>query len=246
MARRLGWYGHLSLCSLPVLTRPPAKQAASLNTLALAPILHYLHTYQPSHAPLLPTLGAYTAIELASVYLPLKFLRPSPQRRHSTDSTRTFTALLICSIYQLSVHLASNYFLTTYLLGAGWDLESTVRVHAPADAAVLIRGLLMLPIGYAASDVIFFTEDAAEKEDGEALRGLVGIVKGLWRKLSPRTRGIVKRTLAVVVYQTAGAVKSASSVKGGNWQGAAAMSGVWAASTLLVGAVLGWVGNVDL
>ena len=102
----------------------------------------------------------------------------------------------------------------------------------------------MLPIGAAVSEVIFFGQDEVEKEDGEVARGVLGCVKGLWRKLGPRGRGVVKRTLAVVVAQVGGAMGSAGTVKGGNLYGALGLGAVWTVATVIVGGVLGWVGNV--
>ncbi|KAI5804457.1 hypothetical protein EDC01DRAFT_716007 [Geopyxis carbonaria] len=229
-----------------------AREAACLSTLSLAPTLHYLHTYQPGHAPLVPTLSVSTLIDIISVYLPLKFLRPSTTstpRRKSTDSTRLFTALLASSVYQLCLHVASAKFLTTWLLSAGWDLESVARAHSAPEAILLTKALMMLPIGWAISDVVFFSDndisEIPEPKDGEIAKGIWAMVARTWMRLSPRTRNIVKRTFVVAAYQVGGATSGASIIKGGNYQGAAGMSSVWASSTTIVGLVLAWVGNIQ-
>ncbi|CCX17413.1 hypothetical protein FPQ18DRAFT_275131 [Pyronema domesticum] len=227
-----------------------ATQAASLSALSLAPGLHYFHTYHPSHAPLVPTLATSTAIDILSVYLPMRFLRPRANKRDSTpDGTHMMTALLTSVVYQLLLQVATKKFLTSWLLENGWVLESVAGVHTVSEGLMLTRAIMMLPIGWAATEVIFSSETEktkVKKEDiEEDFSGLFGVILKLWMtKLSPRTRKVVKRTLLVAAYQTAGASAGvAGTVKGGNIMGATGLSGVWAASTIVVGAVLGWVGR---
>ncbi|KAF8251861.1 hypothetical protein K440DRAFT_658492 [Wilcoxina mikolae CBS 423.85] len=225
-----------------------ATQAASLSALSLAPGLHYFHTYHPSHAPLVPTLAASTAIDVLSVYLPLRFLRPhSNKRESSADGTRVTAAILTSVIYQLVLQVAAKKFLTSWLLGSGWNLESVASVHTVTEALMLTRAMMMLPIGWAATEVIFSSDgEKVKKQDVEEdFKGLLGCIQRMWMtKLSPKTRKVVKRTLLVTAYQTAGATAGvAGTVKGGDLVGAAGLSGVWAVATAIVGIVLGWVGS---
>jgi len=222
-----------------------ATQAASLSVLSLAPGLHYFHTYHPSHAPLVPTLAASTAIDVLSVYLPLRFLRPHRNERESRkDASRATAALLTSVIYQLVLQVAAKKFLTAWLLGAGWTLESVQSVHSVSEALLLTRALMMLPIGWAATEVIFLSN--RETEEGgsdQSYGGLFGWLVKIWMtKLSAKTRKVAKRTLLVAAYQAAGATAGvAGTVKGGDVVGAAGLSGVWVVATAVVGTVLGWV-----
>lgn len=215
---------------------------------SLAPLLHYFHTYQPSYSPVVPGLSAPIIINMLSVYLPLRFLRASKaSRRPFLDQTRFLASLLTSSIYQLVLQAASARFLTTWLIGSGWDLESVARAHSTTEAMILVRAAMMLPMGAAVADIIFFShQDEREvKREGE-LEGLIGwVVKQWMTRLAPRTRRLIKRSLLVATYQAAGVtVIVAQTVKGGNLVGAAGMSGVWAVATAAVGVVLGWVGRV--
>jgi hypothetical protein len=159
------------------------------------------------------------------------------------------TALLTSVMYQLLLQVATKKFLTSWLLENGWVLESVAGVHTVSEGLMLTRAIMMLPIGWAATEVIFSSETEktkVKKEDiEEDFSGRFGAILKLWMtKLSPRTRKVVKRTLLVAAYQTAGASAGvAGTVKGGNIMGATGLSGVWAASTIVVGAVLGWVGR---
>jgi hypothetical protein len=224
-----------------------------LSILSLAPGLHYFHTYHPSHAPLFPTLSASTAIDALAVYLPLRFLRPENNKRSGpTDSARVTAALLTSVIYQLTLQVAAKKFLTLWLIGAGWELESVVGVHLVTEALMLTRAIMMLPIGWAATEVIYFSDKKGKRdvEDIESIeedaKGLFGLIVRMWiKKLSPKTRKVIKRTALVAVYQAAGATAGvAGTVKGGNLVGAAGLSGVWIVATTIVGIVLGWVGEV--
>lgn len=227
-----------------------ASQAAALNVLSLAPGLHYSHTYHPSHAPLLKTLAPLTAINIISIYLPLRFLRPESNKRSGiANATSTITALLSSIIYQLVLQVAATKFLTIWLLSSGWNLESVTNVHAVTEGVLLTRAVMMLPIGYAATDIIFADEvqdKEVEKKDQKGFVGFAGWFQRLWMtKLSPRTRKIIKRTIMVAIYQAAGATAGvAGTVKGGDLHGAVGLSGVWVVATTIVGAVFGWVGRV--
>ncbi|KAI5847795.1 hypothetical protein DFP73DRAFT_474506 [Morchella snyderi] len=245
-----------------------ATQAASLVMLSLAPTMHYMHTFQPSHSPLIPTLAVVAAGDLLSLYLPLLFLRQSPPNPKSTptkkenkilDTTRLLTTLLTSTLYQLVLHSTGKKFLVGWLISSGWDIESVVRVHDAPEGVLLARSFLMIPIGWAASEIIFYSPNDAtdsaittyppvEKNEGpgEEATGVWAYILRLWLKsLSPRGRKIVKRTLLVAAYQGVSAtVALAGTVKGGDFKGAMGISGVWTLATVLVGAVLGWVGYV--
>lgn len=124
---------------------------------------------------------------------------------------------------------------------------------------MLVRAAMMIPVGWAASEIIFYSPNdssdsavtshpAIGKKDGpdEGQTGVWGYIVRLWIKsLSPRARKIVRRTLLVAVYQSVNStVTLAGTVKGGDLRGAAGVSGVWTLATVVVGAVLGWVGTV--
>jgi len=225
-----------------------AYQAASLSALSLMPGLYYFHTYHPSHAPLLPTLVVSSAVNILSVYLPMRFLRPGSYKRYG-NTTRNTTALLSAVIYELVLQVASKRFLTTWLLGSGWELESVASVHTFNEALLLTHALTMLPIGYAATDMIFYSYGDGKKQgtsEEEDFKGLLGYVMWLWvKKLSPRTRRVIKRTSLVATYQAAAAAAGvAGTVKGGNLVGAAGLGATWAVATAIVGLVLGWVGKL--
>ncbi|KAF8543881.1 hypothetical protein BDD12DRAFT_801609 [Trichophaea hybrida] len=205
------------------------------------PLLSHL---PPFACPLAPTLAASTAIDVLSVYLPLRFLRPrSNKRESSADGTRVTAAILTSVIYQLVLQVAAKKFLTSWLLGSGWNLESVASVHTVTEALMLTRAMMMLPIGWAATEVIFSSDgEKVKKQDVEEdFKGLLGCIQRMWMtKLSPKTRKVVKRTLLVAAYQTAGATAGvAGTVKGGDIVGAAGLSGVWAVATAIVGIVLG-------
>ena len=129
-------------------------------------------------------------------------------------------------------------------------MESVASVHNVTEAMLLTRALMMLPIGWAATEVIFFSEeDKKQRSAGEGIeddfKGLFGFLVKMWMtKLSPRTRRLVQRTAMVAAYQAAGATAGvAGTVQGGDLTGAAGLSGVWAVATGVVGLVLGWVGK---
>lgn len=110
---------------------------------------------------------------------------------------------------------------------------------------------MMIPLGWAISEIIFYSPDtstAPEKKEGpdEGQTGMWAYLVRLWIKsLSPRNRKIVRRTLLVAVYQSVNStVTLAGTVKGGDMRGAAGVCGVWTVATVVVGAVLGWVGSV--
>lgn len=262
---RLGWYFPLLASTFYQYRQTDgtetATHAAYLMTLSLAPALHYSHTYQPSHAPLLPTLTVATLIDAASIYIPLRFLRISPKSvtppKPEPQATRLLTALLSSSIYQLVLYSSAKKFLSSWLLTCGWDIESVERVHDASEAVLLVRALMMMPVGWAVSNIISYSPSDSpestitmEPTPGNAnLRdysGVWGCIVGLWmKKLSPRTRKIVKRTLLIAGYQSISSVVGlAGTVKGGNMAGAAGISGVWTAATMAVGVVLYWVGKV--
>lgn len=235
----------------------------------MTPSMHFMHTYQPTHSSLIPTLAATTAIEVLSVYLPLLFLRargsgdstttPIKKENRFFDSTRLVNTLLTSTIYQLILYTASMKFLTTWLIQSGWELESVARVHDVSEGVLLVRAAMMIPVGWAASEIIFYSPNdssdstmtshpAPEKKEGpdEGQTGVWAYIVRLWIKsLSPRARKIVRRTLLVAVYQSVNStVTLAGTVKGGDLRGAAGVSGVWTLATVVVGAVLGWVGTV--
>lgn len=230
--------------------------------LSMAPGMHFMHTYQPTHSPLFPTLAVTTAIDVLSVYLPLLLLRPQGSRDSTAtptkkenrffDSTRLVNTLLTSTIYQLILYTASMKFLTTWLIQSGWELESVARVHDVSEGVLLARAAMMVPVGWAASEIIFYSpndsSDSAEKKEGpgEGQTGVWAYIVRLWIKsLSPRARKIVRRTLLVAAYQSVNStVTLAGTVKGGDLRGAGGVSGVWTLSTVVVGAVLGWVGTV--
>lgn len=195
----------------------------------------------------MPTLAASTAIDVLSVYLPLRFLRPHSNERESRkDASRVTAALLASVIYQLVLQVAAKKFLTAWLLAAGWTLESVQSVHVVSEALLLTRALMMLPIGWAATEVIFLPngdKQGGKDGDDQSYRGLLGWLVKIWMtKLSSKTRKVVKRTLLVAAYQAAGATAGvAGTVKGGDLTGAAGLSGVWVVATTIVGIVLGWV-----
>jgi len=226
-----------------------ATQAASLSMLSLAPGLHYSYTYHPTHSPLVPTLTVSTLIDVLSVYLPMRFLRPDNNARSSASgSARITTALLISMIYQFVLQVASKKFLTTWLIGAGWELESVGSVYLVTEALMLLRAIMMLPVGWAVTEVFSGGENKQTKAEGieEDVGGLLDWIGKMWmEKLSLKTRKILKRTALVAAYQAAGATAGvAATVKGGDLMGAAGLSGVWVGATAIVGVVLGWVGDV--
>lgn len=117
----------------------------------------------------------------------------------------------------------------------------------------------MIPVGWAASEIIFYSPNnasdsavtphpAPEKNEGppDDMTGFWAYLWRLWIKsLSPRSRKVVRRTLLVATYQSVSStVLLAGTVKGGDLRGAAGVSGVWTVATVVVGAVLGWVGKV--
>lgn len=134
-----------------------------------------------------------------------------------------------------------------------------MRVHDAPEGVLLARAVMMIPVGWAASEIIFYSPNdssdsavtshpAPEKVEGptEDATGVCAYLVRLWiRSLSPRSRKIVKRTLLVAAYQSVSStVALAGTVKGGDLRGAAGVSGVWKLATLVVGTVLGWVGKV--
>jgi hypothetical protein len=152
-------------------------------------------------------------------------------------------------IYQLTLQVGAKKFLTSWLLGAGWELESVESVHNVTEAQMLTRALMMLPIGWAATEVILTADGQAKKPRAEGIeedaKGLMACLVKMWLKLSPKTRKVIKRTAVVAAYQAAGATGGvAATAKGGDWVGAAGLSGVWVAATTIVGLVLGWVGEI--
>lgn len=248
---------------------PPssATQAASLHLLSRAPILHFTHTYDPLNAPLFPTLTVETLIHLLAVYLPLRFLRAGSASSSSSSSSRRGPAfdfpritqsLFAASIYQLALHVASEKFLTDWLLRCGWEMEQwgATKIGYAPETLNFTRTGLMLPVGWAMTEILGYRSDKEEaleararsgaragdaEEEEDVVGGLLSFFARSWMKLRPETRRVVRRTALVAVYQAFGATSGASQLKSGNLVGALGMGGVWAVATLLVGPALGWV-----
>ncbi|KAA8912781.1 hypothetical protein FN846DRAFT_932779 [Sphaerosporella brunnea] len=227
-----------------------ATNAAYLSILSLAPSLHFFHNYYPSRAPLFPTLSISTAIDALSVYIPIRVLRPEPNKITPVDATCATTSMLASLLYQLTLQIASK-FLTPWLLLTGWELDSVENVYAVNEGLILSRALMMMPIGWAATEVLYAPESKRKstqvKSSGieEDLTGLMGSVEAMWLKLSPKTRKVIKRTALIAAYQAAGVtVGVAGTVKGGNLSGAVMLAAAWTVATITVGGVLAWVGRV--
>ncbi|TGZ84350.1 hypothetical protein EX30DRAFT_338883 [Ascodesmis nigricans] len=228
-----------------------ATQASALHILSRAPILHFTHTYDPLHAPLVPSVLAETLIHLLSVYLPLRFLRPSTTKKtFSCDLSRIVQSLFAASIYQLALHVASEKFLTDWLIKNGWEMEQwgATRIGYAVETLNFTRTGLMLPVGWAMAEILGYKskqeelqEAKDEDEDEDVVEGLLGYFLNNWRKLRPETRRVIRRTVLVMTYQVFGATSDASQLKGGNFFGAVGIGGAWVVSTLLVGPALGWV-----
>lgn len=112
------------------------------------------------------------------------------------------------------------------------------------EAVLLGRAVMMLPVAWAAAEVLFPEEGRVEEEAGKLCAGRAG---RLWRRaLSEKSRRVVERTALVAVYQVLGATAGvAGTVKGGELVGAAGLAGVWVLATGVVGGVLGWVGKEE-
>lgn len=131
-----------------------------------------------------------------------------------------------------------------------------MRVHDAPEAVLLARAMMMMPVGWAATEIIFYSPngptdstipaDPAPEEITQDYTGVWGFFLRMWmNRLSPRSRKIIKRTLLITSYQgISSVVRLAGTVKGGDLRGAAGVSGVWAVATMIVGAVLCWVGRV--
>lgn len=200
-------------------------------------------------------------IHLLAVYLPLRFLRAgsassSSRRSPAFDFPRITQSLFAASIYQLALHVASEKFLTDWLLRCGWEMEQwgATKIGYAPETLNFTRTGLMLPVGWAMTEILSHRSEkeealeararsgaAAEDAEEDVVGGLLKYFAKSWMKLRPETRRVIRRTALVAVYQAFGATSGASQLKSGNLVGALGMGGVWAVATLLVGPALGWV-----
>ncbi|KAJ5684120.1 uncharacterized protein N7477_000465 [Penicillium maclennaniae] len=209
------------------------------------------------------------AITIASTVIPFALLR-QPSSVHDLSHapsgavanrtilqdhlTTIYTTLTATSIFSVMLYASYATWLPVQLVMHFESIPDISAAHAgPAGLPVLF--LTLIPVGYAVRDFLFVSsagnsrssaEDNAnlEERQGEVL--FMSLYRKTWGQLSVKTRILASRTLLLAsvillntVVQVAGTVQNVSVV------GAFVWGSVWAAATLVVGGVFGWVEAVD-
>ncbi|KAG2412266.1 hypothetical protein HFD88_009823 [Aspergillus terreus] len=173
--------------------------------------------------------------------------------------TTIYTTVAATAIFTTVLSLSYASFLPTRLVLHFQDIPDITAVHAGPEGLPILF-LALLPAGCAARDFLFVSSAGAvtaEKEkkqkgagqqdaprEGEYLA--CAVYRKTWGRLSTKTKVLAGRTLvlaAVLLLNTI--VQVAGTVKGVDVEGAAVWGGVWAAGTVAVGTLFGWIEGVD-
>ncbi|KAL5357856.1 hypothetical protein BJX96DRAFT_28854 [Aspergillus floccosus] len=172
--------------------------------------------------------------------------------------TTIYTTVAATAIFTTVLYLSYASFLPTRLVLHFQDIPDITAVHAGAEGLPILF-LALLPAGCAARDFLFVSSAGAataEKEkkkaagqedaprEGEYLA--CAVYRKTWGRLSTKTKVLAGRTLilaAVLLLNTI--VQVAGTVNGVDVEGAAVWGGVWAAATVVIGTLFGWIEGVD-
>lgn len=165
------------------------------------------------------------------------------------DRTITFyTTVAATSIFTVVLYASYYTWLPAQLVVHFESIPDISAAHAgPAGLPVLF--LTLIPSGYAARDFLFVSSMGHEngaRAERESQYIVLSAYYKLVDKLSVKTRILAARTsiLAAGVFlntvvQVAGTIDSVSV------EGASMWAGVWTVATLSVGAVFGWIEDVE-
>ncbi|KAJ5103452.1 hypothetical protein N7532_003981 [Penicillium argentinense] len=168
-------------------------------------------------------------------------------------ATTIYTILAATSIFSVILYSSYATWLPAQLVVHFESLRDISAAHAgPAGLPVLF--VTLIPAGYAVRDFLFVSstghsEDAADKEQTASREDeylVVDWYRKTWCQLSTKTRILASRTLILatcVLLNTT--VQIAGTIQNVSVQGAATWGGLWAVSTLAIGATFGWIEAVD-
>ncbi|OCL08082.1 hypothetical protein AOQ84DRAFT_293849 [Glonium stellatum] len=244
----VGWYGKYDDLDITWLT-----------LLTHAPVLYLLQTfYFISPTTALTNL----AIDLASVALPTKLLRPrsalhNPNAPKSAVPNRNIihsfqvilsTTLLGTAIYSVVLYTALKAGLLTFMV-THFDLPTV----APAHSVSLIQLVAALfPVGWAVRGFLLAPSlgvqthlgDAKASAFNPATASLAETLRHNVWGWSKQTKVLLTRTAVVAAMVAANTTVRVSALEGTDAVGALGYAGVWVLAGALSAVMFGWVGDV--
>ncbi|OCK76692.1 hypothetical protein K432DRAFT_335209 [Lepidopterella palustris CBS 459.81] len=231
----------------------------SLTLLVQAPQLYLLLTYYtiPRSA-----LALRLAIEVASVALPTKLLRPrsvihNPNAPSAAVPNRilinSFQVMASCTVlaagsYALAIYAASYFGLPTFIV-QHFEVVTVANAH---ESTIFSLAILFIPVGWAAQMFLLTPSWGAQTKLGDAAASAFNpttaslgetVKHNVWG-WSKRTKALAKQTAVVLVMVYVNTVHKVSTLEGTDPIGAVGYAGIWVAANVLVAAMFEWVGKV--
>jgi hypothetical protein len=234
---------------------------ASLILLTRSPYYFLLTTFydlSPS------TVLLYLGIDVFSVQLPFSCLRhrlPAHSSKSTSSEIRNASIVHDTTIYILNILLASSIYavviyasfskwLPVYLIGHFKDIPNLEKAHTVMLPALFAA---FVPLGWASHTFLFSPSTAAGRsladlKNEKFNRATATLSEPVRRNIwgwKKGTKVLLERTLVLsTMVGLTTWIRVWGTVEGAEPLGAAGWAGVWAASCLMEGVVLGWVGEV--
>lgn len=205
-------------------------------------------------------------IDTLTTYVPFRLLRPLSLAHSASSSQRSvaiankdivtdytiqsFTTILAATIYSVTLYTAYVTYLPVYLVTYFEGIPSVAATHSATPIALLPLTLLF---GLAAKSFIFTPAVAASPSLADAKAAAFNpatatLSETFWYNVwgfSPKTKVVIKRTLALVLVSGINTfVQTFVTVEGVEAIGAVAYSAIWSTAAAITGAALGVVGSV--
>lgn len=244
----VGWYGKYDDLDITWLT-----------LLTHAPVLYLLQIfYFISPTTALTNL----AIDLASVALPTKLLRPRsalhnpnapksavPNRNiiHSFQVTLS-TTLLGTAIYSVVLYTALKAGLVTFMV-THFDLPTVEPAHSVSLPQLVIA---LAPVGWAVRGFLLAPSLGAQTHIGDAKASAFNPATATFTETlrqnvwgwSKQTKVLLTQTAVLATMVAANTAVQVSALEGTDVVGAVGYAGVWVLAGLLSAVMFGWVGDV--
>jgi hypothetical protein len=226
---------------------------AALSLLSYGPSLYLLNSFYEISAT---TIGSSLLIDILTVYIPFRLLRPLSPAHSASASTpiaksidiQVYTTVLAGIIYSLAIYISYVLFLPEYLVTYFSDLPTIEVAHRATYLTLLpvtlifgaaIRSFIFTP---AVDAVPTRAELEAAKFDPETAT----LGETLWWNIwgfEKRTKVVIKRTVVLMLISGVNTfVQCYWTIRGVEAKGAAVYSGVWVVAAGVTGAALGFVG----
>lgn len=244
----VGWYGKYDDLDITWLT-----------LLTHAPVLYLLQTfYFISPTTALTNL----AVDLASVALPTKLLRPrsalhNPNTPKSTVPNRNIihsfqvtlsTTLLGTAIYSVVLYTALKAGLVTFMV-THYDLPTVEPAHSVSLLQLVIA---LAPVGWAVRGFLLTPSLGAQTHISDAKASAFNPATATFTETlrqnvwgwSKQTKVLLTQTAVLATMVAANTAVRVSALEGTDAVGAVGYAGVWVLAGLLSAVMFGWVGDV--